>query len=253
VRISLLGYGKVAKQIELQCKLQAIPIAQIYHRSAEKNNGYFINDLALLDLNTSLIIISTKDDAIAAIAAKINYLDIPIVHTSGTVSSDVLQNFKNYGVWYPLQTFKNNTTVNWENIPICIFSNTSFMKEILLNFSKKFSQKIYYIDDNQRNILHIAAVFGNNFFNQLLSYSEEILALKNIDKSILFPLLQQTLENFKTDNAQNNQTGPAVRNDKDTLHQHISILEQNDKSEIAEIYTFLSKKIQSQHNIFDEK
>ena len=41
MRISLLGYGKVAKQIELHCKLQAIPIAQIYHRSAEKNNGYF--------------------------------------------------------------------------------------------------------------------------------------------------------------------------------------------------------------------
>ena len=101
------------------------------------------------------------------------------------------------------------------------------------------------ITDDERQKLHLAAVIANNFSNHLYTLSAQYLAKNNIDFDLLKPLITETVHKISNSNPKANQTGPAKRNDIETIEKHFSLMENED---LKEIYKILTKSIYKTHN-----
>ena len=240
--VVIVGSGNLATQLAIQLKKNKFLIKQVYSRNlnnakalASLLNTQFTDNLSKL-FDADLIIIATKDSAIEEVLTKIN--STSIVHTSGTTSLDIFKNrFKNYGVIYPVQTFKKNIEIDFSKIPICVeASNKSFLSD-LISLSKKLSEKVIEIDSHQRKKIHLAAVFSCNFTNYLFTIAYEILENENIDFSILHNLIQKSINNLKTNQTNRIQTGPAQRKDLNIINEHINLMKSKEYKEIYKLIT----------------
>ena len=244
--ITLIGSGNLATHLGLTLKKQGFIITQVFSRKknnalqlAKKLNSEYTDNINHL-ISSDLMILCIKDDAIKSILTKIKTENI--IHTSGTLNINIFQKkFKNYGIIYPLQTFKKNIKTNFSNVPICIEANNIEFQKKLIKLSNKISNKVYEINSSQRKKIHLAAVFACNFSNHMYAIAEEILKEDNIDKSILLPLIKETAKKVEKKNAKEMQTGPAIRKDTETIKEHLNSL--NNLS-YKKIYKLISSNIQ---------
>lgn len=166
-----------------------------------------------------------------------------MVHTSGTIPLSVLKKTSsNYGVIYPLQTLSKDRPVNMASVPICIEANSKANESILKGIARSISKKIYCFDSEQREFLHLAAVFAGNFTNHMYSIAEHLLAEHKLPFKLLLPLIRETAEKIKSGNSPASvQTGPAIREDMEIMKSHQKLLK-NEKS-LAKIYRLISENI----------
>ena len=251
--ISIIGAGNLSTRLSIILRKKKYNIIQVYSRtrkSAEKLSNLIkcenITDLKKLSNEVDLYIICVKDDIINSLVKKIENKNIPIVHTSGNTDINELKDFNTRGVFYPLQSFNKKIDVSFEEIPICLESNNeNFLQEITV-MAKKISNSVQELNSQQRKFLHLAAVFASNFTNHMVSISESILIENNIDSKIIKPLLFYTINKLYNHQAVICQTGPAIRNDKKVLKEHMKLLEK--KPEIQKIYLEISKSIYNYEN-----
>ena len=110
----------------------------------------------------------------------------------------------------------------------------------LLKLQKHFPINVVKMNSQQRKQLHIAAVFACNFSNHMYSIADDLLAKKNIDFKILLPLIRKTNANLEKKKPKEVQTGPAKRNDKAIIREHIDTIKEK---EIKELYQKISANI----------
>lgn len=249
--ISIIGNGNVANQIIEVLNQHHIPTSYIWSRNivsakktANKHNIKLIPSLEeILKTKADLIIISIKDDEIGEFY-KNNKTDNLVVHTSGTVKMEALNNLsKRIGVFYPLQTFIKNQQTDWNNIPILVEANSKEDQNMLLKLASVVSNKNYIVNSEQREQIHIGAVVVNNFTNYLASLTFDFLKDKEINFDILKPLFEKTSNNIlqSKESPYKNQTGPAKRKDEETISKHIEQLK--NYTSLKEIYTIFSNQI----------
>ena len=125
-------------------------------------------------------------------------------------------------------------------IKFFIESSSSDDFDILKNLFNKLSHHIKAMGHQQRQYLHLAAVFACNFSNHLLGQAQQICDENNLDFDDLMPLLEETFQKIKIMPAKQAQTGPAIRHDFETMqkHQALSLTENQLK-----IYQLLSQSI----------
>lgn len=256
--VVLIGAGNLATQLALVLLEKEIQVRQVFSRKiesakelAEKVNASYINDLSQLITNADLYIIAVKDSAIQEVLENLNLKeDQLIVHTAGSVPMSILEGFSNnYGVFYPLQTFSKNRKVDFTNIPICIESShpSTFLK--LEKLGERLSDSVNQINTDERKILHLAAVFTNNFVNHFYAIGADILHDKKINFDLLKPLIRETAEKILSLHPIEAQTGPAKRNDKIIINAQLKML--HNKPEFQKIYSFVTENIfqlQQKHN-----
>ena len=97
------------------------------------------------------------------------------------------------------------------------------------------------MNDAQRALLHVAAVFANNFANHCFAIAEKILDEKDLPFELLHPLMEETLAKALQDSPARMQTGPAMRGDVVTVQRHLDLLAEH--PEWREIYRTLSENI----------
>lgn len=173
-----------------------------------------------------ICIIAAKDDAIAEIAASTPDNGSLWLHTSGSVSADVFAPYKSrYGVLYPLQSFSRDREVDLSAVPFFVEGSDEATTRMAEALAASVSASVYRADSRRREALHVAAVFANNFVNHLLAQSEELLAKADLPLSILFPLIDATVEKIKHASPADCQTGPASRGDMQTISRHLAGLD----------------------------
>ncbi|PTS94308.1 DUF2520 domain-containing protein [Pedobacter sp. HMWF019] len=250
MRIVCLGSGNVATHMALAFKSTGAEFLQIWSKTlnhaevlAVQTGARATDNLKEIDRNADIYIIAVKDDAIAEIAGTLNGVAGLIVHTSGATSIDVFKSaeIKHFGVLYPLQTFSKSKAVDFSKIPLCIEAGTAESQVLLKGIAKAISPLIYEVSSADRKLLHLAAVFACNFTNHLYHLGQEILEQSQLSFDLLRPLILETAEKVQTALPYDVQTGPAVRDDKQTLEKHLELLQ--DMPELAEIYKTLSKSI----------
>jgi predicted short-subunit dehydrogenase-like oxidoreductase (DUF2520 family) len=255
-KITLIGSGNVATQLGLALQRNDFVIHQVVSKSlvnakklAEKLNCKAFNSIEKT-APTDIYLIAVNDDAIQIVAQQIHQLiknntsEKPLLmHTSGSVSVDVLKN-KNCecGILYPLQTIKKNEAVDFVNVPIIYFSENKTTLKSIQSIAKKLSNNSIKLNDEQRMALHIAAVFTNNFTNHMVAIAQLICKKNKISFELLQPLLAQTFEKLKTKKAAEVQTGPAKRNDKATINRHLQFLKTLSEQKV---YTAVTNSILS--------
>lgn len=189
--------------------------------------------------NVDVTIIAVSDDAIQEVSKQLN--TSLVVHTSGSVSINELQNSGRKGVFYPLQTFTKGTVVAFDNIPICLEVENEKDMEILETLALSISERFYHINSLQRKHIHVSAVFVNNFVNHMYTIAQNICEEHDVPFEILSPLIKETADKIKSIAPMEAQTGPAKRNDVKTIQKHLDLL----NKEQQEIYRKLTESIQA--------
>lgn len=243
----------MATHLALALNNAGVNILQVYSRTedaaeilAKKVATTFTNVLQDIVPEADLYIISVADNALDQLISQLYLNDKLVVHTSGSVQMDVLKKAsRNYGVFYPLQTFSKSKDVEFRSIPICLEANKDANLHKLTELAKRISENVQVIDSEQRKKLHLAAVFACNFPNFMYSIAEEITRQADIDFEILRPLIKETAEKVMQINPDEAQTGPARRADQKIMDEHIKMLSQF--PEFNEIYKLLSSAIQTQN------
>ena len=205
---------------------------------AEKINVLYTDCISEINKEADLYVISVADCAVSDLISLLNVGKSIVVHTSGSLDINLLNRFPDHGVFYPLQTFSINKPVEFKNIPLLIEANSDDITETLKQFACLFSTKVYMTSSEQRQNIHMAAVFANNFTNYMYTIADEILSHSQISFDILKPLINETAKKINDERPSCVQTGPASRNDKEIINSHLHLL--NNFPDYKEIYTLLT-------------
>ena len=248
-KIVLLGTGNVSWHLAHAFFKAGADIVQIYGRNAQKAEALAaqvlaspISDLDNLVETADLYLLCISDNNIAEVTGKLPPLNGIVAHTSGAVHMQVLSGCNNYGVFYPLQTFVAGTPVDFEKVPILCEGSSGEVEAALMSLAFTLSQKVYAVNSVQREKLHVAAVFANNFTNHMLAKAYAICQENNIPFEVLHPLIEATFTKALSGDPATNQTGPAVRHDDKTIAKHLELL---DNSMLRELYKVITKSIQN--------
>jgi len=229
IRLSIIGSGNVAQHlIKAFTKSEAVEIVQVFSRKKEVLVSLINEDKITTNLTelkpVDLYIIAVSDNAIGEVSQQLSFQNQLVVHTSGAAPLDTLDSKNKRGVFYPLQSFSKNKAVDFSVIPMCLEAENSTDFDLLEKTAKTISNAVFAIDSEQRKALHVAAVFVNNFTNHLYQIGQEICDEHRVPFEVLKPLIQETAEKINTLNPIDAQTGPAKRNDSNTIEAHLAFL-----------------------------
>ncbi|MFN5417176.1 MAG: Rossmann-like and DUF2520 domain-containing protein [Flavobacteriia bacterium] len=240
--ITIIGTGNVAfhfcnifteKKINLQ----------LYARN-KVTRQEFINKFNLREINSlsqiknQFVLVCVNDDEILGLISELDDSN-KIAYASGTVELNKLVHKSNLGVFYPLQSFSKERKLDYSHIPFLIEANNEYFNQELFDLAWSISNKVEFANSEKRKKIHLAAVFANNFTNHLLKISKDILDQNEIDWNLLEPLIKETVSKAIELDPDNAQTGPAKRNDLNTIQKQIEQLDSNSK----EIYTQVTNSI----------
>jgi predicted short-subunit dehydrogenase-like oxidoreductase (DUF2520 family) len=224
--VAIIGNGNVATHlVRAFLKVDTIRVTEINSRKLE--------NIPKADIT----ILAVSDDAIAEVSSKIK--NSLVVHTSGSFSMNDMKSTNNKGVFYMLQTFSKDKEIDFSKVPFCLEAENKADYLLLEKLAQTIGVKIYSINSEQRKALHVAAVFVNNFTNHLYKIGNDICEKNKVPFEILYPLIDETAQKIKKLSPQNAQTGPAIRNDKKTVKNHLELL--NNKQQ--KIYKMITKSI----------
>jgi predicted short-subunit dehydrogenase-like oxidoreductase (DUF2520 family) len=139
---------------------------------------------------------------------------------------DVLP-FKRKAGFYPLQSFSPQHDVAWRFIPLIITTPDETIWNLLDEIASSISSSVYRMTEAQKAILHVAAVFANNFSNHMLTLAESICKENQLPFEILKPLILETFSKAILAGPSSSQTGPAVRGDQKTIEKHLALLKED--------------------------
>lgn len=253
MKIVFIGAGNVATQLGKALQNTGNDIIQVFSRTMKSAvelasilNASFTTELSKISPDADIYIVAVSDRAIESVVQNFPHKDKLIIHTAGSVDISVFQGYvKQYGVLYPLQTFSKFKDLNFNEIPIFIESNSDSNTQILINFAQQLSTQTIVTSSKQRMMLHLSAVFANNFANHMCAIAEDILKENNFNFSILKPLLKETYEKMNNFTPFESQTGPAVRNDTIIINKHIELLSSFPK--FVATYKIISDSIKELH------
>ena len=242
--VVVLGTGNVAENlIHALYNSKQVRLLQVVGRNTHTLEKY--GDKAKLSTNfeniddADIYIIAVSDNAIGIVAEKLSGRQGLVVHTSGATSMHSISSAKQ-GVFYPLQTFTKGRILDFANIPICIEASDNKGLDLLHNLGASISRNVHEIDSEQREKLHLAAVFANNFSNHLFHISEKVCVTEGLSFELLKPLILETVQKLENLSPYKAQTGPARRKDTQSMEKHLELLT---KKEYKKLYKLLSKAI----------
>ena len=247
--VILIGAGNVASHLfNAIKKSESASIIQWYNRTIDtikpfQNDVDITDDLSTLK-EADIYIMAVSDDSIAELSNALPFSNRLVAHTSGSVSIHQLDKKHKRAVFYPLQTFTKGATIDFSEVPICIEYLEKENLQVLKSLAEVLGCKFYKINTEQRQTLHLSAVYVNNFVNQLYRIAHEISDAKSINFDILKPLIMETARKVQDMSPYMAQTGPAKRNDKKTIKRQ---LKQIESEEHKAIYQMLTNSIKKTH------
>lgn len=231
--LSIIGSGNVASHLAQTFYDNGIKIKQIFSKHfhnatilADKVESKACIGYDQIDDDIDFLIIAISDSEIENVICEIpDNINAFVIHTSGSIDISVFKNrFKNYGVLYPLQTLSQNSQLVNSNFPYLIEANSIQSLQKLTDLVHSITSNFKALDSNQRLVVHLAAVFANNFTNHLLTLSNEILASEELSFEMIKPLLMESFMKIQNHLPENVQTGPAKRGDFNVIKKHEEIL-----------------------------
>jgi len=246
--ISFVGAGNVATHLALAVKAAGFEVRDVFslHKKhadalARRVGARPVGLLQDLDRETDLYILAIPDKTVKAVAHALPSVKGIVAHTSGITPLEVLHHLSRYGVFYPLQTFSKERNPDISEVPFCLEAGSEEVLSALKEVAQELSAFTYEINSEQRKYLHLAAVLVNNYTNYLYRMAFDILEEKQIDTSLLMPLIEETFSKIKEMTPHKAQTGPARRKDLPTIEKHLSLLKEF--PQYKELYSLFAEQI----------
>jgi predicted short-subunit dehydrogenase-like oxidoreductase (DUF2520 family) len=253
-RISFAGAGRVASALCLELDAAGHTIDLIASGSekscrtlAESCNAKWSRTLIFPE-SSDIIIVSVPDHRLEEVLSNLSCgPKTLVVHTAGSIGVNVFPgSLPCTGVLYPLQTFSKERKVNFRDLPFFIEASTGTALALLSDIVGSIGGRPYFVDSEHRILLHLAAVFTCNFTNHMLTAGSDIAAKAGFSFDVLLPLLSETIQKAMELGPEKSQTGPALRNDINTIEKHLDLL--SFSPEFQRVYKEVSRSIAGYHN-----
>jgi predicted short-subunit dehydrogenase-like oxidoreductase (DUF2520 family) len=255
--ISFAGAGKVAGSLCRELFHTGFRIDKIVSESesggkfvADTCNAVWSDNLIFPD-STGVIIVAVPDHRLKKVLSDIRCSpETLVVHTAGSLGLDIFpEHIRHKGIFYPLQTFSKNRMVNLTGLPFLLESSDKESSQILNTLVESVSGKAYFVDTNHRRMIHLAAVFICNFTNHMLTVGKDVVLNAGFPFEIMTPLINETISKALDSGPENSQTGPAIRNDQNTIEKHLELL--SFSPELQRIYSEMTWAITEYYKVKD--
>ncbi len=173
--------------------------------------------------------LAVPDDQIASCAQQAHQWLPPAAwlwHFAGSVplSAITLSN-RPVGVFYPLQSFSTPlTSLQGTAVFLEVGENGEEMLTALTTLATQLGCHPTLLNSDQRTKLHLAAVMAANFTNHLLHQTQQYMQAQGLRFEVLEALVAHTVRQAFALNPAAAQTGPAARQDEQTLKIHEKLL-----------------------------
>ena len=279
MKIAIIGAGSVGTNLHHGFESKGIHTELIHARplTAEKTaaendpiNDQMVNDKMVNDqmVNDQMVndkmsndqmvnafdvyIYAVADNALRDVVEKIHAPKAIHLHTSGTMPIDVFGEDKPHsGVLYFFQSFSREVLIDdWSGIPCFIEGRNIDDIAAIYSLAQSLTSHVYEANQHDRERLHIAGVFANNFSNLMFRIAEDVLRDTQIPFQALLPLIDQTAAKVHSMSPAEAQTGPAQRGDGEVVLHHMEIIESLPEgvfynSDIQFVYMMMSQIIQN--------
>jgi len=231
-RVSFAGAGRVAGALCNEMHCSGIRIVQVSSEKstngkslARKCKAVWSSGLEFRD-QADIIIVAVPDHRLQEVLGRIECPDNTLVaHTAGSFGLDLFpERIRHRGVFYPLQTFSEKRKIDFRDLPFFIETSDEKSSLILKKLAELLGGRVYFVDSDHRKMLHLAAVFACNFVNHMLTAGKEVTTKAGISFEVLKPLIQETISKALENGPEGSQTGPAARNDRNTIAGHMDLL-----------------------------
>jgi predicted short-subunit dehydrogenase-like oxidoreductase (DUF2520 family) len=263
MKVSIIGVGRLGGALAIALARKDYEIENLVSRNRE-NAGKIADfvgarvlefspeDLSKID--SDVIFIAVQDYEIETVAKFLarNLKAKPFVfHTSGSLSSDVLQSLRDIeikvGSFHPLVSISESIlgANRFSDVYFCVEGDAEAVleaEEIVSNLGgKSFS-----IESKYKTLYHASAVTVAGHLVALVDVAIEMLTKCGLDagqsKEILLPLIESTVGNLKEQTTAQALTGTIARADVETLEKHLEILEKSVSEEAFEVYLQLAAR-----------
>lgn len=189
-------------------------------------------------------IYTVADKALQEVINRINAPKALHLHTSGTMPIELFGDDKPHaGVLYFFQSFsKDNLIEDWSTIPCFIEGKNIDDIAAIYSLALTLTSRIYEASQHDRERLHIAGVFANNYANLMYRIAADILQGTQIPFEALLPLIDQTAAKVHSLSPKDAQTGPAQRGDIEVIKHHTEILSSTPYGEVYQALAALIGK-----------
>jgi predicted short-subunit dehydrogenase-like oxidoreductase (DUF2520 family) len=262
-KISIIGIGRLGGALAIALARKDYDIENLVARTPEKaqtSSEFVGGDLLefspkdLSEISSDVVFIATQDSEIenAANALAKNLKSAPVVfHTSGSLSSEILQSLSakgcKVGSFHPLVSISESIlgANRFENVYFCIEGDPEAV-EIGEKIASDLGGKYFTIESKHKTLYHAAAVTASGHVVALFDAAIEMLAKCGADedqaREILLPLIKSAVENLNEQKPSQALTGTFARADVETFEKHIKVLRENVSEETLEVYLQLGER-----------
>ena len=262
-RFSIIGPGRIGGAIAIAISRAGGDVADIFYRS-QRPSDEFLSHISgepdVVHFNEAVepagdvILITTADqdiDSAAGTLAK-NIGGSPVVlHTSGSLSSDVLACLRGAGCavgsMHPLISISDPVggAESFRGAFFCIEGDAAAIKAAE-HIADLLGGRPFTIDTRMKPLYHAAAVMACGHLTALVDASVEMLCKAGFDpadaRAMLLPLIKSTVANIEEKGAAEALTGSFARGDRAAVERHVAAIEQMPDASILPIYLLLGER-----------
>ena len=235
MNIVIIGQGNVATNLDYAFRKKGIACQMVSSREG-------LDHLPA----ANVYIYAVRDEALPSVVAQVVGVGKSLhLHTSGTMPITVFGDDKPHaGVFYPFQTFSKARVIeDFSTVPVFFEARGIDDISAVYSLALTITSRVYEASQHDRERLHVAGVFTNNFTNLMYTMAAELLKNTHIPFSALLPLIDETAAKIHTLAPRDAQTGPARRGDENVMNHHLSLLTEEQQA----IYRLLSDAIQKRN------
>lgn len=254
----MIGIGRLGGALALALSEKGYEIENLFARKAEtaekisrETDSKILSENEFDTIESELILITTQDSEIPKVADKLAEklkTASVVLHTSGSLSSAVLQKLKDknciVGSLHPLVSISDAFfgKSRFKDAFFCVEGDAKAV-ETAKKIVSDLGGKSFSIETRYKTLYHASAVTACGHLVALEDAAIEMLSKCNLgeneSKEIFLPLIESTIENLKLQTTSAALTGTFSRADVETFEKHLDILEKEVSEEALEIYLLL--------------
>ncbi len=256
--VGFVGAGRAGTALAVALADAGYPITAIYSRTssrarqlAERTGATLCASAEDVARLSEVLFLTVPDGAVEDVAAQIAtaggfQAGSAVVHTSGTLTSEVLRDAAGRGAltgaFHPLQALAGASSVPYLKGSYIGIEGSPELAPVLTAMAEALGAVPLDITDKNRVPYHIAAVLASNYTLALLAAASQLMRDAGIAEehalAALLPLARGSLGNLERAGATHGLTGPVIRGDASTIARHLRYLRRH-YPELARAYSSL--------------
>ena len=239
MKIVIIGAGSVGTNLHHAFELKGIK-AELVHARPLTANPSLVSEIPSADV----YIYTVADHVLKEVVSLIEAPRALHLHTSGSMPIEVFGADKPHaGVLYFFQSFSREVLIDdWSTIPCFIEGRNIDDIAAIYSLALSLTSRIYEANQHDRERLHIAGIFANNYTNLMYRIAADVLKGTQIPFQALLPLIDQTAAKVHTLAPKDAQTGPAKRGDQEVINHHLELLASTPYREVYQALAALIEK-----------